>query len=171
MRVRIVAGKGCSRERLLAMRLFSEGILMVRDKESTSTKDIRMARNISREDNHEVPSTVQTVFKTTPKIPNPPPIISPCDPFHPAHRAPRPPFPAGALKRQKTTGTSIQDFVTTPLSKSNTRRTDCQRHKCMQGKCSGKRRRRLMSFGGFVDIRGLCSRKGVKMQTVTNGEL
>lgn len=99
--VRIVAGKGCSRERLLAMGLLSEGILMVRDKESTSTKDIRMARNISREDNHEVPSTVQTVFKTTPKIPNPPPIISPCDPFHPAHRAPRPPFPAGALKRQK----------------------------------------------------------------------
>jgi len=69
---------------------------MVRNKESTSTKDIRMARNISREDNreeeinyntkdlnHEVPSAVQTVFKTTPKIPNPPPIISPYDPFHP----------------------------------------------------------------------------------------
>jgi hypothetical protein len=35
------------------MRLLSEGILMVRNKESTSTKDIRMARNISREDNRE----------------------------------------------------------------------------------------------------------------------
>ena len=67
---------------------------MVHNKESSSTKDIHMARNIPREGNreeinyntkdlnHEVPSAVETVFKTTPKIPNPP-IISPCDPFHP----------------------------------------------------------------------------------------
>lgn len=80
---------------------------MVRNKESTSVKDIWIARNISREDNregqinyntknlnHEVPSAVQTVFKTTPKITNPPPINSSCDPFHPhtghlGHRSPQ----------------------------------------------------------------------------------
>ena len=54
------------------MRLLSEGILMVHNKESSSTKDIHMARNISREGNreeinyntkdlnHEVPSAVET---------------------------------------------------------------------------------------------------------------
>lgn len=92
------------------------------NKESTSTKAIRMARNISREDNkeeinyntkdlnHEVLSAVETVFKT--ELPRYqihhrsflPAILS----FSSAHWASRPSFPVGSFEEtQQTTGTSI----------------------------------------------------------------
>ena len=46
-----------------------------------------------------------------------------------------------------------------------------QCHKYLQEKCSGREGEGWCVLKGFVDVWRLCSRKGVKMQTVTNGEL